>query len=154
MRRQTAELWALAMILGAVVVAIVVLFVAGQGKDGPGAGADKDTGGGSTLDPSHYLRRTAVVRDLLNQLAVDARAGMDPTEYDRRLAEATAAAEVWRSSLTPEEKERSSAELVEAALAGLTSFPTTTRPATDPKSRLKAVEGDLRSLDQALAAGR
>src|SRR5687767_11034627 len=98
MRRQTAELWALAMILATVVVAVVVLFVARQ-QGGDGTGADKDAGGGSTLDPSHYLRRTAVVRDLLNRLAMDARdEKLDAAEYERRLAEATAAAETWRAS--------------------------------------------------------
>jgi hypothetical protein len=140
------------MVLAALVVTGVVWY-AGAHNRGLDPGAD-DRSGGATLDPSHYLRRTAVVRDALHRLAADARAGVEPAEYERRLADVTGVVTKWRASLTPEEKEKSSAELVDAAFAGLTSYASTTRPATEPVTRLQSVDADLRSLDQALAAGR
>jgi hypothetical protein len=66
----------------------------------------------------------------------------------------TAVVAEWRKSLTPEEKQKGSVDLIEAAFAGLTAFASTTRPAGEPAPRLKSVDADLRSLDQALAAGR
>jgi hypothetical protein len=153
MQRQTAQLVACAMVLAALVVSGVVWFVGA--RDRGLEAADADRGGGATLDPSHYLRRTAVVRDALHRLAGDAKAGVEPGEYERRLADVTAAVTKWRASLTPEEKEKSSAALVDAAFAGLTSYGSSSRPAaTEPVTRLQSVDADLRSLDQALAAGR
>jgi hypothetical protein len=152
MRRQTAELAACGMVLAALIVAAVVINAAQKRSAAPDGAADR--GGGTTLDPSHYIRRTAVVRDVLNHLAGDARAGLAHDEYERQLAEVTAAVAKWRESLTPEEKQKSSAELVEAVFAGLAAYASTTKPAGEPASRLKSVDADLRSLDQALSAGR
>jgi hypothetical protein len=141
------------MVLAALVVTGVVWYVGAHNR-GLDSGID-DRSGGATLDPSHYLRRTAVVRDALHRLAADARAGVEPAEYERRLVDVTTAVTKWRESLTPDEKDKSSAGLVDAAFSGLTSYATTTRPAAaDPVVRLQAVDADLRSLDQALAAGR
>lgn len=153
MQRQTAQLVACAIILAAIVVAGVVWYLGAQPRALDPYGTE-DRGGGATLDPSHYIRRTAVARDALNGLANDARAGVGQDEYAARLADATAAVATWRESLTPEEKEKSSAGLIEAALAGLTAYASTTRPAGEPAARLKSVDADLRSLDQALSAGR
>jgi hypothetical protein len=141
------------MVLAALVVTGVVWYIGARNRVLDPYGA-ADRGGGATLDPSHYLRRTAVVRDALHRLAADAREGAQPAEYERRLADATAAVAKWRESLTPEEKDRSSAALVEAAFAGLTSYASSRPAATEPVARLQSVDADLRSLDQALAAGR
>jgi hypothetical protein len=70
MQRQTAQLVACAMVLAAVVAAGVVWYVGAQDRAASPYGTE-DRGGGATLDPSHYIRRTAVVRDALNGLAND-----------------------------------------------------------------------------------
>src|SRR5688500_3759241 len=106
MRRETAEVVACAMVLAALIVAVVALSAA-QKATAPDDSADK--AGGATLDPSHYIRRTAVVRDALNRLANDARGDLAADEYERRLSDVTAAVAKWRQSLSPEEKEKSSA---------------------------------------------
>ena len=151
MRRQTAEVVACVIVLAGLVVAVVALN-AQKGAAGPDESADR--GGGATLDPSHYIRRTAVVRDALNRLAGDMRAGLAAEEYERRLAELTATVTQWRESLTPDERAKSSAELIEGAFQGLAAYGSSTRPTTEPVTRLKSIDADLRSLDQALSAGR
>src|SRR5688500_13715391 len=94
MQRQTAQLVACAIVLVAAVVAGVVWYRGAQQRAPDPYGAE-DRGGGATLDPSHYIRRTAVVRDSLNGLANDARAGVGHEEYAGRLADATAAVVTW-----------------------------------------------------------
>jgi hypothetical protein len=152
MQRQMAVTLAFAMFL-VLVVAVLGLVLAEQ-KDLGGTEADGDSSAGGGSD---YVKRTAVMRDALSRLVGDARRQIEHGDGDSHLSEAAAALETWRASLSPAERRRSSAELVEATYRGLTTYAATTQslgvgPHAAP--RLRAAEADLRSLDEALAAGR